>query len=265
MIDLCLEQLGFTDREIRILLSLVEGGEAGAQDLSRRTGIPRTSVYTVIETLLSRELIIPVSNSSIGGGQATYRIAAPSAFRAVIDHEKETVLKREKAADHLVALLQPLFVESNSGVPRIRFFSGKADIEKMLFSHYQSWRKSMKQYDFTWWGHQDNTFVTQYQTWFSQAWQDTEVKELVHLFSNWSKEEAALAGKVRNRFIKPVPPDFKISSTLWVVGDFIVMIASQQKPHYAFEMIDSVLAANLRQMFQFLWQVTPKLVMTKKV
>jgi len=49
-------------------------------------------------------------------------------------------------------------------------------------------------------------------------------------------------------------PDVNFTATVWVCGEYIVVIATQQHPFYLYEIHDQLLADNMREMFKKLWK-----------
>ena len=52
-----LEQLGLKDRQIEIYLALLQMGEATIQEIAAKTKIKRTTVYSVLDNLVSKGLV----------------------------------------------------------------------------------------------------------------------------------------------------------------------------------------------------------------
>ncbi len=57
MIEEALRLNGFTDKEVKIYLAVLEAGEATVGRIATRTKLKRTTVYTVIEGLIHRGLL----------------------------------------------------------------------------------------------------------------------------------------------------------------------------------------------------------------
>ena len=51
-----------------------------------------------------------------------------------------------------------------------------------------------------------------------------------------------------------VPPSSIDVGTLWIVGDYIIMIQTLEKPFYLVEIKDAVLSHNMREVFKKLWK-----------
>ena len=121
----------------------------------------------------------------------------------------------------------------------------------MLSESYTLWRASIREFDITWWGFQDHEFVTHYKRWIDMIWKTTPVDERVRLFSNETSEERER--NIPGRRLKFFSTDSEVTSTIWILGDYVVMIYARGKPHYAFQFHDAVFAANLRQVFKTMW------------
>ncbi len=247
------QKLGFTESEIKTYLGLADIGKGSISMLAKRTSQPRSTVYSVLEVLASRGLVSVEQDQ----GLTFYRINDPAALSSMVQAEKEELGKKferkEVAARELAKSIQPLFRGKHYSVPRIQFFEGPRNVERMLYDYELEWQQSIAREDFTWWGYQDVEFVGQYRTWLDHYWAQLKSAEKIWLLSNRSTIEEKLRGKVARRIIKQLPPGVEFSSTIWVLGEYVVTIMTRQKPHYAFLLKDAVFAANQRVIFQMLW------------
>ena len=57
MIEDSLEQLGFTKNEARLYLAVAEAGKANAQLIAKKVGLPRTTAYSVLDSLLKKGVV----------------------------------------------------------------------------------------------------------------------------------------------------------------------------------------------------------------
>jgi hypothetical protein len=124
----------------------------------------------------------------------------------------------------------------------------------MLFDRLADWQQSIAQYDWTWWGYQDHTFAEQYMDWLKRTWAVKQKQERYCVLTNESEVEDKLSTLAPHRGMKFVPPEYSFSSSIWVLGDFVVLLKSAQKPHIAFQLRDPDFAANLRTLFRILWE-----------
>lgn len=246
-------QLGFSDTEILAFLALAETGKASAGTLAKQIDAPRSSTYSALQSLLARGVISVDQQSE----PTTYLPLPPEALSRMVERERQQQIAlldgKKLAAEKLEELLGPFYLSKNFSIPRIQFFEGRKAVESMLYTYDQKWQESIHQYDATWWGYQDHRFVEQYRVWLDDYWARMKVDEKILLLSNEVELERTMTGVVRGRKIKPLPKNVEFSSTIWVLGDFVVLIMSRQTPHYAFQLEDAVFAANQREVFRFLW------------
>ncbi len=245
--------LGFTESEIKTYLALADIGKASVSIIAKKTSLPRSTVYSVLESLIVRGLV----SVEQGEALAFYRINQPSALVSMVQSEKQELLgkldRKEVAARELAKSIEPLFRSKNYSVPRIQFFEGTRNVERMLYDYELEWQQSIGREDFTWWGYQDVEFVVQYREWLDHYWTLLKPAEKIWLLSNKSGVEDKLKGKVARRIIKQLPSGIEFSSTIWALGEYVVTIMTRQKPHYAFLLKDAVFAANQRAVFRMLW------------
>jgi len=84
-----LEKLGLNDKESKAYLALLELGEGNIGKIAKKSGIRRTTVYDVIESLLKKGLI----SSSRKNKRVVYLAEAPRKLEQDLE-EKKMVLDR---------------------------------------------------------------------------------------------------------------------------------------------------------------------------
>lgn len=251
MIEPLFTQLGFSANETRLYLLLAEMGKSTAQLLAKRAKVPRTTTYSVLQSLIDKGL---VSEEQKQG--TTFFIAnQPASLLRLVQREQESLKQKERAAKELIEQVKPFFRSKFFSLPRIQFFEGSSAVENMLFDYTEEWRQGIMREDNIWWGYQDHTFVESYRPWLEHYWSLKTEREQVRLLSNQARVEDELRGKIVGREIRAVPPEFDFSSSIWVCGDYIVLLVSRHDPHYAFQLRDAVFSSNLRLIFRLLWEL----------
>ena len=247
-------KIGFTESEGKVYLALADIGKASVTVLAKKATLPRSTTYSVLESLTERGLVAVEGDQSV----AMYRINQPSALVSMVQAEKQELAneyaRKEATARELAQAVEPLFRAKNYSVPRLQFFEGTKNVNRMLYDYELEWQRSIAREDYTWWGYQDVEFVEQYRVWLDHYWSVLKPAERIWLISNQSGTEEKLKGKVARRIIKQLPKGVEFSSTIWVLGEYVITIMTRQKPHYAFMLKDAVFAANQRAVYQLLWQ-----------
>ena len=77
------------------------------------------------------------------------------------------------------------------------------------------------------------------------------------LLSNESKIEQVMKNKkyAECRQIKFWDKSSNFTGTLWVLGDYLVLIMTKQRPHYLVEIHDTIFAHNIREVFKNIWTI----------
>jgi sugar-specific transcriptional regulator TrmB len=253
MLTNLLLEIGLNKKETEIYQALLHLGEASAREISRRALLPRTSAYPLLEGLCQKGLVVQQQYR----GKVLYRPQSISCFEQMLKDEKAQHTKRQKGLEDLTNLIAPLISENSTKAPRVSVFEGKTQINKMLYEYLESWRESYERVnDYTLWGYQDHSFVTDYKEWHAHAWKTKSKQELIRLFSNKKGLELQSIEQIKQREIRLLPKNIEFESTLLVRGEFILHAVTKTKNQVAILTHDPIMASNLRAVFKLLWSLT---------
>lgn len=118
MLQKTLEKMGFEEKEAKLYLALLELGEAGVQDIARKSGLKRTTTYHVLDSLKTRGIV-----SLAQKGKKVHYIAEDPRSIGEDIKEKEAVFKKS-----LPELLSIANILENK--PSIRYFEGISGIKE---------------------------------------------------------------------------------------------------------------------------------------
>lgn len=113
------EALGLSEKELAVYLSVLELGEGHIQDISRKSGLQRTSVYNFLEELKERQLI-----SEIKKGKR--RIFSATSPHLLLEQQKSKVSSVERLIPQLLAIQN-----SVKDKPRVSFYEGMEGIKEI--------------------------------------------------------------------------------------------------------------------------------------
>jgi predicted DNA-binding transcriptional regulator len=115
-----LEQVGLSRKEVKVYLALLELGTGNMVDLSKKSGIKRTTVYEVVDTLINKGLI----SQTIIGKRKKFTAEPPEKFFQTKRTELET----------LGSILPTLNALRNVAVekPALKFYQGIDDIKRLF-------------------------------------------------------------------------------------------------------------------------------------
>lgn len=250
MIKDILQKLGFNDKEIAVYLNVLEQGKAKPSDVSRMTGINRTTVYGIAKELIQKGVIV----EDLAGKQS-YLVALPPQDLKVLAQQEERELANKKILiDQAVEELGKYTKNTKYSIPKIQFVY-EEDVEDFLYKQSPVWSKSMEERDNTWWGFNDTSTIELHQKWIDWYWKNIAPKDFqVKLLTNQSQVEKEMdeLGYDR-RIIKFWDGGNVLTAATWVCGDYIIMLVTGKKPHYLVQIYDETFAFNMREMFKSLW------------
>ena len=118
-----LEKLGFESKEAKLYLALLELGEGDIADISRKSGLKRTTVYHLVDSLMGRGLI----SQNKKGKKVRYLAEDPRSIEESLK-EKEALYK--KALPELLSVTN--FLENK---PVIKYYEGLSCIKEAYKDH----------------------------------------------------------------------------------------------------------------------------------
>lgn len=250
MIHQLLKQLNFGDKEIEIYLAILEHRKISPTDIAKITKINRTTVYSVAKELKKKGVI-----AEDLGHATTYYTALPlKELKQLAAHEEKQLENKKVIIENAIKELAVLPKAEFYAIPKIRFID-EAELSDFLYAQTPVWNEAMLKTDSTWWGFQDSSVIKYHEDWINWYWKNAPKKIYVKVISNSSKiEEEMKKRKYSRRKVKFWKSTFNFSATTWVVGDRVVMVVTNHKPHYLVEIHDAVLASNMRELFRSIWE-----------
>lgn len=249
MLEKVLGELGLGNKAQIVYKTVLEYGKIAPALISRKTGINRTTVYSVGKELKDKGLIIEDST-----GKITYfSLAREAELAKLLNQKREEQAKKEKSILDLQELLKNVPESKTYSVPKIRFIE-EDDLESFFFEATPRWHKSMLETDATWWGFQDHTVVELFEKWIDWSWKKAPKEIQLKLLTNESDIEEKMKTKEYSdrRQMKFVEGKSFTASQL-VVGNYVLFLVTQQRPYYMVEIHDSVIAHNVRELFKDIW------------
>ena len=247
-----LRLLGFNETETKVYMVLLNGSNQSAPQISRQADIPRTTAYSALDSLVEKG----VAKARRDGSTTLYSASSPDSFQEIVRKEQNALEEKRLVAKEVVNLVTPHLNTSKIHIPKMEFYEGQKQIETMLYANLPDWEASMALDDSILWGYQDPSFVKHYKTWLEHHWERKNKympQMQIRLFSNESKIEKGLKDQVENRFIRAFSGQVPFTSSVWILGEYIVMIRTDKEPHYAFQLKDAAFASNIKLFISFIW------------
>lgn len=250
MIEQTLKQLGFSEKQTRIYLTILQNGRLTPAEVAKITHINRSTVYNIAKELTAKGVV-----AEDLGSDALYLVAKTASDLDILARRDEKELEKKKELiDTAIKELKNVEQNSEYSIPKIVFVP-EEDLENHLYKQSPIWNDSIGQYDNTWWGFQDRDFVRYYEDWIDWYWEQCAPKTTsLKLLSNETAEQIKKK-KYTRRQIKFWENTDDFTATTWINGDYVIMIMTHKRPHYLVEIHDAVLAQNNRQLFKAIWKM----------
>ena len=251
MLKISLKNLGLTEKEVAVYLEVLKSGRTSPTEVARKTKINRTTVYSVAKELVKKGFIL----EDLSGQASSLVAVSPQDLKFLIQKEEKQLEQKKKSIAQMIEELQGLTKNAQYAIPKITFIQ-EEDLEDYLYKRSDEWHASIMKHDGILWGFQDHTFAEHYEKWIDWEWQIGGPKNLrLHIFSNKSGIEEKNKGKgYERRQIKYWPKPEEFTGTVWVHGDYLILVQTRQRPHYLVEIYDSLLAENMRKFFSGVWE-----------
>lgn len=123
MFEQYLQSIGLNQKEAKIYLALLEVESASVIEISKKTKINRTTVYTLLESLSKKGL---VSETAVGK-KTQYQAESPERLETFIERQKIEFEEKAKKAKDVISQLKSIHRESGTR-PTVRYFEGKEGI-----------------------------------------------------------------------------------------------------------------------------------------
>ncbi len=253
-----LRKIDLNDKEIKVYLTLLKNGKTTPAALSKLTKINRATIYNVAKGLLTKGII-----AEDLGGKTLYFTPLPlDHLNQIVEKPKRELIEKENLIKKAIGELSLITADKKYPVPKIRFIE-EDGLRDFLYENYSKWHKAVMERDGIWWGFQDHTLVEHYEDWIVWTWEQQKEEYFdetfrINLLSNVSQIEEKMVEKdIKTRDIRFLG-DMNFTSSVWVGGDYLIMVVTRQHPFYLVEIHDKTLAHNMRETFKKLWSLTEK-------
>ncbi len=229
-----LEKIGLSPNEAKCYLTLLQIGSASANEISRKSGIHRVSVYDALRGLREKGLISQISKAN----KLLFEAGNPDKISEMISNKESELQEARKIVPELL-----LDFKMSKQKQEIHSFKGLAGIKTILQEMLKSKTEILD-------------FGAEY-----------KIKEfLPYDFPKWDKERVSKKIHMRivaNLKIKPVtlpltkikyvPSEFNSSVSTYIFGDKVALIMWVEDPLGVIIEHKSV-ADSYRNYFEYLWK-----------
>lgn len=246
-LELKFAKIGLNPNEQKVYLEILKAGKIAPARVAKLTKINRTTVYSIARKLAELKLI-----SLDIGGKNHYLLAENINNIQKLFRKEEIALQEKKAASmNLIKELSLITSNRDYSIPRIKVIE-ESDLTTYLYDQYKIWARVGQKEDNTWWGFHDHSFTENYGKWIDWCWKQGPRDMKVRFFTNETPAEKQMTEKHPERQLRFFK-NFGFDASVWLIGNYIIMVKTREKPHYMIEINDEVLSRNFKEFFKGMW------------
>lgn len=246
-----LEDLGLTNAEIKVYITLLELGSSTAGSILEKSGIQNSVVHRALNTLIEKGLI----NYIMGGRRKVYQATDPENFYNFIDDKKkrfEQILPELKKKQAFVK-------EKNHGT----IFRGKRGINEMyniILNEGEKLNKKDKTREYNTYG--GGTRVT-HDVMGNVWWRNLHARRLAkkikcrQVFDESIRKFGQELNKLKLTNIRFLPSEYEQLQETIILGDNVGIAIFTENP-YGILIQDKTVADGYRKYFELLWKRAKK-------
>lgn len=244
IIEEALQKFGLSDKESKVYLAALNLGQATVLDIAKKSGITRSTVYSVLESLIAKALISEFDQRGI----KHYRAESP---QKIVNQTKE----RYDVIKSIFPDLKNIYLSQTSKT-RVTYYQGKEAMRDIYYDilHY----KGLKQH--LWIGSETEwiTLDPEFFNTFKKERAKAGIKVRLILEDSPAAHERIKSRQETNAEIKLIPKHFPWQPTggVHIFPDKIIL-DSYTKDVSAVEIVSQNLANTFKMMFEFMWSNLP--------
>lgn len=122
-----LQQLGFSDKEIKVYLTLLTGGPSSVRKLAKDSDLNRGTVYDILKSLQGRGLVGMYQKHK----KQFFMAEDPNTLLDTIDQQERKVASLKRDMADVLPELRSLYVHSGSK-PVVKYYEGEKGVQIIL-------------------------------------------------------------------------------------------------------------------------------------
>lgn len=250
-VNTALLQLGFSEKEVIVYLSVLQSSDASIPSLSKDTGLSRGTVYDVAENLKGKGFVAEIRK---GKKRRLVAESPTNRFYSLLDTMHGGLERARIDVENILPIIKAINVGEDYK-PQIRVYSGEKGFRQVWDEIFMSKEKSFLSIA------RVETFIRFGGTEFLAEIQKRKAK--LGFSSRAINESSELAEQMRdsdakyNRETRIVPKGFQFPSTEIIFGDKIAMFSTKEE-NIVLLIESKDFAETHRVYFEMLWKFIEK-------
>lgn len=204
-----LTDIGLSEKEAAVYLALLPVDSSSVIDLSKSTGINRTTLYPILEDLLAKKIILEIKE----GKKIRFQAEPPERIATFVQSQRAKFEEQEKLLDDMIPQMRG-FVRQTGEKPVVKYYDGREGILQSIAEYYHIGDRETEEFLIYPRDTVKNLFSPQEQ----KKAQSTRIKSDVHMNSIFTSTEPYPSDPTSSRH-RLDPKDYKIMCEIGIYGD----------------------------------------------
>ena len=241
-----LKPLGLGEKEMRVLLVLLENGPMLASTIAKTTKLNRTTTYGILKELSEKGLASSVDKK----GTTRFQSISPELLPGYLERRQKELEEGKQQIEEMLPQLTLLRARGRT-LPKVQFFDGKKGVEQAYEDTLEN-NLGKKLYEITGidgvYANLDPEFVKYY----------IEKRARLGIHSTYITPETTLSREAKKddrkylREAKFIPSEFSFNTEIAIYGNKVGMFSFALENPVAILIEDETIASTMKTLFDFM-------------
>jgi predicted transcriptional regulator len=246
-----LKKVGLSDKEVTVVLALLQGGPMLAAQLAKAAKLNRTTTYGLLKGLAEQGLVSSIHKK----GEATrYQAIAPEMLPGFIERRRDELAESKKDLEEVVPQIM-LLRSKGKTLPKVQYFEGMRGVEQ-AYMEMVDHNKEKHIYAFTGLegvaSNMDSKFV--------DFFINSRMKIGIDAYYVVPKTEIAYQGTLddhkKMRYVRFIPPQFDFNGEIDMWDNKVGIFSYAKENPVALIIEDETIAHAMKQIFAYVESTT---------
>ena len=247
-----LDTLGLGDKEVRVMMMLLETGASPVASIARAAKLNRTTAYGILKTLAESGLV----TSSEQRGVLRYQSITPELLPAYIERRGKELLDTKEEVVKIIPQIKLMRSKARI-LPKVQFFEGKEGIEQAYVDKLENNTEKII-YEFT---GMDTTYEklgTSFTDYYVKKRTGSKIKsEYIAPDTPFARKEAENDEKYYREVIF-IPAQYTMDTEISIYGNKVSMTSFSAENPVTILIEDENLARTMKNIFTYVRSTTSK-------
>lgn len=241
-IELALEEFGLSENESKTYLALIKTGESTAQAVAKNAGLPRTTTYHLLESLIQRGLVSFIVKES----KKYFHASKPEKLIETLEEKKKII---QEIIPELTAISETIKEK-----PKVQIYEGTKGI-KTILEDVLTTKKEILHYG-------DVISLQKTLPYIFPQFINKRIQKKIPIKIICKREESHKGlietAKKSYRQFKFIPKESIFKSSVFIYNKKVAILSLQQEPYFGIMIENEDFQNTQENLFELLWKCGKK-------